>query len=244
MGGRTAAAAVGVAIAGLAGGCNTGGHSGSSRATAAPAVTPPTVVVRDDGSLPTRCSVRRTVARVAAFVDAFNRGDAERLDRAIAEREHFQWYSSNEGHGKRGRGFNADGLTSAADRGEGAPPHTDGRPALLRYLANRSRAGERMRLLQVQVTHIPPRSWFPSIVDDVAGVEYSIRLDAPDLAAFPGRNRLAGGKGGFGCSDGRLLAWSMGLDTAGGREERATRLCRLVSRVKDRAKPRILACTG
>jgi hypothetical protein len=184
---------------------------------------------------------------VAAFVDAFNRGDTEQLDRAIAEREHFQWYWANEGHGKGAHTFAADGLTSEVDGGEGPPHHTDGRPALLRYLADRHRAGERMRLLQVQVTHIPPRDWFGSIVDDVAGVDYSIRLDAPDLAAFPGHSRLAGGKGGFGCSNGRLLAWSMGLDTAGGREQRATRLCRLVRRVKPQANPgraRILACTG
>jgi hypothetical protein len=145
------------------------------------------------------------------------------------------------------RTFTTTGLTSAVDASAGKPgPQADGRPALLRYLANRHRAGERMHILTVKVTRIPPRAWFPSIVDDVAGVEYSIRLDAPDLASFPGRNRVAGGKGGFGCSDGRLLAWSMGLDTAGSRSVRAEGLCRPAGRIAAAEGPRgrIVACTG
>jgi hypothetical protein len=183
---------------------------------------------------------------LAAFVDAFNRGDAGGLDQLVSDRDHFQWYSAVEGHGQHARTFTTDGLTSAVDGREGRPHHADGRPALLRYLADRHSAGERMRLLHVQVTHIPPRGWFPSIVDDVAGVDYSIRLNAPDLAQFHGRNTLAGGKAGFGCSDGRLLAWSMGLDTAGGRQAGAQRLCGRASGIntRNRSRTRILACTG
>ena len=232
-----------IALAALLGACNEHDDRSPSR-TVAP--TPPIVVLHDDGSLPPRCGVRRAVARVAAFVDAFNRGDAEQLDRAIAERERFQWYWASEGHGKRVRAFEANGLTSAVAGDDGAPDHTDGRPEALRYLMSRHQAGERMRLLQVRVTHIPPRGWFPSIEYDVAGVDYSIRIDAPDLAAFPGRNRIGSGKGGFGCSDGRLLAWTIGLDTAGAQEQRAARTCRRGSRVRSDpgSKPRILACSG
>jgi hypothetical protein len=201
-------------------------------------------VTRDDGRLPHRCGVRRTASRVVDFLDAFNRGDAAALDGLIADRQHFQWYSSSEGSGRRSRTFSATGVTSDLEGPGGGPPsRSDGRPALLRYLADRSKRGERLRLVQVKVTRVAPRSWFQSITDDVAGVEYSVRLDAPDLAGFAGRNRLAGGKGGFGCSDGRLLAWSMGLDTTGGRMARAERLCRVTARIKRPAR-RVIACSG
>jgi hypothetical protein len=177
---------------------------------------------------------------VVAFIDAFNRGDADRLDSLIADREHFQFYTSNEGHGKRARTFSAAGVTSGPY--EPTPPK-DGRPALMRYLADRHTAGERMRLVQVKITRIAPGTWFPGMKSEVAGIEFAVMIDAPDLASFPGRNRLAGGKGGFGCSDGRLLVWVMGLDTAGGRVARAARLCRVTGRIKESARGAV-ACTG
>jgi hypothetical protein len=228
--------AVGIAVVALMVGCDSNGRSAPPQATPAADIR----VTHDDGSLPRRCGVKRTASRVVAFIDAFNRGDADGLDRLIADREHFQWYSSGAGHGTRSRGFTTDGMTSARDQ---LPPRPDGRPALLRYLANRNRLGERMRLVQVKITRIPPRAWFAGITDEVAGVEYSVTLDAPDFASFPGRNRLAGGKGGFGCSDGRLLAWSMGLDTAGRRLAGAAGLCRVASRIHEPPR-RVVACTG
>jgi hypothetical protein len=229
-----------IALVALMAGCSSTGHSASREATNGAAAAPKVVVTQDDGSLPARCGVRRSAARVAAFIDASNRGDAAELDRLIADRRHFQWYSSNEGHGKRARSFTADGLTSGPYE---PTPRKDGRPALLRYLATRYRSGERMRLVQVKIARVPPRGWFQSITDDVAGVDYSVRLEAPDLASYPGRNRLATGKAGFGCSDGRLLAWSMGLDTAAGRLAHSERLCRVASRIKESAH-RVVACTG
>jgi hypothetical protein len=233
-----------IALAALVAGCN---KDGPNPATGAASATASIVVLRDDGSLPRRCGVRRTVSRLAAFVDAFNRGDAGQLDQLVSDRDHFQWYSAVEGHGKRARAFTANGLSSAVDTGSGGPgPPTDGRPALLNYLARRKRMGERLRLVEVKVTGIRPRAWFPNIADEVAGVEFSIRLEAPDLASFSGHNTLAGGKAGFGCSDGRLLAWSIGLDTAGGRQADAQRLCGRASGIntRNRSRTRILACTG
>jgi hypothetical protein len=224
------------AVAALVAGCNSSPASGPEQpaARSSPAI----LVSHDSGRLPERCGVERTASRVAAFVDAFNRGDEEQLDRLIADRDHFQWYSSVEGHGKRARTFTADGLTSAVDGGGGALHHSDERPALLRYLARRSEAGERMRLVEVSTTRIGPRGWFPSIDEEVAGVQVSIRIEAPDLDAYPGHNRLAGGKGAFGCSDGRLLAWSVGLDTAPSRRQRP--LCG----TRRRSRGPIIACSS
>jgi hypothetical protein len=211
-------------------GCDTNGQ------TASPRKLRPILVTRDDGSLPARCGVRRTTSRVLAFMDAFNRGDSEALDKAIADREHFQWYSATAGVK---RTFGATGVSATIDD---ASPQKDERPALLRYLASRSRAGERMHLVQVMVSRVPPRSWFQNITDEAAGVEYSVRLTAPDFASLPGRNRLAGGKGAFGCSDGRLLVWTMGLDTANGSAMHKELLCRRASRVREDAR-RVVACT-
>src|SRR3954466_1877558 len=77
---------------------------------ALPRTLPPIFITRDDGSLPARCGVRRTTSRVLAFIDAFNRGDSAALERSIADREHFQWYSANAGRGRRYRSYNATGV--------------------------------------------------------------------------------------------------------------------------------------
>src|SRR5256885_2012074 len=119
--------AAGIALVALMVGCDSNEPSTPPRAGPAPNI----VVTRDDGSMPRRCGVKRTASRVVAFIDAFNRGDADTLDRLIADRAHFQWYSSSVGS----RAFTAEGMTSAIDE---LPPKKDGRPALLRYLANRN----------------------------------------------------------------------------------------------------------
>jgi hypothetical protein len=193
------------------------GCSSHGRAPAPPSYRPKIVVTRDDHALPARCSVRRTTSRVVDFIDAFNRGDAGRLDRSIADPQHFRWYSVDVGHGTRSRAF------AARDRG-----------AALRYLASRSKAGERMRLVQLMVRRIP---------DELAGVEFEVTLDAPHFTSFPGRNRLAGGKGAFGCSDGRLVMWVVGLDTSDRAPIRQELLCRRASRAKRDAR-RVIACSA
>jgi hypothetical protein len=104
----------GIAIAALLTGCDTS-HSSAQRDARVSTPRPAIVVTHDDASLPRRCGVRRTASRVVDFLDAVNRGDAEALDGLIADREHFQWYSSNEGDRQRSRTFSATGLTSAVD---------------------------------------------------------------------------------------------------------------------------------
>jgi hypothetical protein len=100
-----------------------------------------------------------------------------------------------------------------------------------------------MHLVQVMVSRVAPRSWLPSITDEVAGVQFEVSLRAPDFASLPGRNRLAGGKGAFGCSDGRLLMWTMGLDTARGRLIHRELLCRRASRALRETRRRVIACS-
>lgn len=221
-------------------GCDDGapGHSRpAARATV------PIVVSYDDGSLPRRCGVRTAASRVLAFEDAFNRGDQDALDSLVADAGHFQWYTVADGGAHRNRGYGAEGRTSAR---EVSPP--DGRPKLLRKLAERHRRGERMQFLEIQVIRIPPRSWFPSIAQEVAGIEFTIKRDGPDFAALGGGNRLGSGKAGFGCSDGRLLALSMGLNAAHAPDRLMQWLCRKGRHKRDGVRPgsprRVVACTN
>src|SRR3954464_8404105 len=85
--------AAGIALVALIAGCDSDGPSAPPQPTPAANI----VVIHDDGSLPRRCGVKRTASRVVAFIDAFNLGDADGLDRLIADREHFQFYGANEG---------------------------------------------------------------------------------------------------------------------------------------------------
>jgi hypothetical protein len=198
------------------------------------------VVLHDNGSLPRQCGVRRTASRALAFEDAFNRGDEKALDSLVADTDHFQWYSVTDWGARTKRGFGAEGRTSAL---EVSPP--DQRPALLRYFATRHRRGERMRLTEIQMTRIPPHGWFPSIAQDVAGITFTLRRDGPDFGALGGDNRVGGGKAGLGCSDGRLLALSMGLDAAHAPPAQEQRLCRKGKRARTRTRSArlVIVCT-
>jgi hypothetical protein len=204
--------------------------------------TVPIVVSHDDGSLPRTCGVRATATRALAFEAAFNRGDQRALDSLVADAGHFQWYSVSDAGTRRERGYGAEGKTSAR---EVSPP--DGRPRLLRDFAERHRRGERMQFLQIQVIRIPPRGWFPSISQEVAGIEFTIMRDGPDFTALGGSNRLGSGKAGFGCSDGRLLALSMGLQAAHAPHPLEQWLCRKGTRKPGRVRPgprrKVVACT-
>lgn len=172
-----------------------------------PPFLPRVIVARDDRSLPSRCSVRVVADGVNRFLDALNRGDTRSLDQLIAERARFQWFSAGEAGTAGERDFTATGERSAGSDS----PGQDQRPILLRYLAARHRRGERMRLLEVSVSRIRPRRWFPAIDEDVAGVEYTMHLDSRDFGALGGENHIASGKGGLACRDHRILAWSFGL---------------------------------
>jgi hypothetical protein len=88
------------------------------------------VVTRDDPSLPDRCRPRPLARRIAAFLDAFNRGDPAASTFADPSRG---WYSVTEGRPRR---------------------HfvTSSRRGLARYFARRHRHGERLQLEQVDVS--------------------------------------------------------------------------------------------
>jgi hypothetical protein len=173
-----------------------------------------------------------------ALLDAFNRGDRGRLDALIADRRSFQWFSTTEAGARTERSYTATGLTSSLSESP-----QDQRPALLRHLASRHGQAERARLVEILVTRIPPRSWFPNVAEEVSGVTYTVRRDADDFAALGGGNRIATGKGAFACADGRLLAWSMALD-ARRRPGGVEHLCRASRGRPEPPRSTVIACTA
>jgi hypothetical protein len=193
--------------------------------------------------MPRACGVRRTAERVLAFEAAFNRGDAEALDSLVADAGHFQWYAVADGGTRGDGGYGGEGKTSAR---EVSPP--DEREKVLRQLVERQQRGERMQFLEIQVSRARPREWFPGIDQDVAAIEFTIKRDGPDIAALGGDNRLGGGKGGFGCSDGRLLALATGVQLARAPDPASQWLCRTGRRQRDRVRPakprRVVTCTS
>jgi len=84
--------------------------------------------------LPAGCSVSETAALVTGFLDAFNRGDTDAVDRLFAPagegREDFKWYSSDDG---------------------GRPQSVFARENLLDHFRERHRHAETMRLVSLDI---------------------------------------------------------------------------------------------
>lgn len=113
------------------------------------------VVTRNTLALPAGCSVTETAALVTGFLDAFNRGDADELDRLFAPagegREDFKWYASDD-LGRR---------QAIRERGR-----------LLDYFSDRRRHAETMRLVSLDVGR--------GHRDDV-GIGYALIREADDI---------------------------------------------------------------
>ena len=155
-------------------------------------------VVRDDGSLPSRCGTREVATRVVQFLDAIERGDEDALDRLIADADRFQWFWSD--------GIEAYGKTAIIEASR-ANAGTDGRLRLMSYLGARHEPGERIRLLHLMLNSIPRGQWLPPEVGTVVGLRFSVRRSVRDLNGLA-RDRIAGGKGAVACSDSTILVWS------------------------------------
>jgi hypothetical protein len=172
------------------------------------------IVTSDDASLPDGCNTRQIAGLVIDFVDAFNRGDQERLSRLFFVSEGpsppdfseagyypWSWYSVSE-VGESGRIEN--GFVTY-DQGE-----------LLRYFAERHSKGERLRLIKVSSTQA-------GLLDEEnnVGIVYVLTRDAEDLdPGLGGPSRIAFGKGGVNCESRRIFAWSMEMRM---REDRTPR---------------------
>jgi hypothetical protein len=161
------------------------------------------IVTSDDASLPDGCNTRQIAELAIEFVDAFNRGDEERLSRLFfvsegpsppdfSEAGYFpwSWYSVSE-IGEDGRIEN--GFVTY-DKGE-----------LLRYFAERHRHGELLELIKVSSTQA-------GLLDEEnnVGIVFVLTRDAEDLdPGLGGPSRIAFGKGAINCESRQLFVWSM-----------------------------------
>jgi hypothetical protein len=161
------------------------------------------IVTGTDPSLPDGCQPRQIAELVIEFIDAFNRGDQERLSSLFfisegpsppdfSEEGYYpwSWYSVSEvGAGGRIE----DGFVTY-DHGE-----------LLRYFAERHGQGERLELIKVSVTQA-------GLLEEESnvGIVYVLTRDARDLEpGLGGPARIAAGKGAINCESRKLFAWSM-----------------------------------
>jgi hypothetical protein len=161
------------------------------------------IVTSDDASLPNGCNTRQIAELVIEFVDAFNRGEQERLSRLFFVSEGpsppdfskegyypWSWYSVSEVSegGRIENGF------VTYDQGE-----------LLRYFAERHGQGERLTLLKVSSTQAGLLE-----EENNVGIVYVLTRDAEDIdPELGGPARIAFGKGAVNCESRRIFAWSM-----------------------------------
>jgi hypothetical protein len=172
------------------------------------------IVTSDDPSLPDGCRPRQIAELLVFFIDAFNRGDQERLSRLFfiaegpsppdfSQRGYYpwSWYSVSE----VGAGGRIENGFVTYDQG-----------ALLRYFAKRHRHGERLQLLKVSLTQA---GWLGE--EGNVGLVFALTRHAGDLEpGLGGPSRVAFGKGAVNCESQRIFAWSMEMRAQETRTER------------------------
>jgi hypothetical protein len=131
---------------------------------------------------PKMCARSELGRLVVQFVDAFNAGNLERMDRTFARRPDFRWYSTDA-------------------PGERFAPRAGDRPSLRRYFAQRHAMGERLRLQSLKING-NTRAAKP-----YGNFEYRLLRRADDLPETPYE-----GKGAAHCYARQadvLIVWSM-----------------------------------
>jgi hypothetical protein len=135
------------------------------------------VVTRDDPGLPAACRPRRLARHIAGFFGAFNRGDPSAVDFVDPSEG---WYSVSDGRGRHFVTYSRSGLPE--------------------YFARRHRRGERLRLLEVDVSY----------ARGLGHMAYRVERRAGDLARLGIVGTTAVGKGALDCETGKIVVWSMG----------------------------------
>jgi hypothetical protein len=179
---------------------------------------PELVVTRDTISLPMGCSPREVGTLLLHFMDAFNAGNREALERVVAvdgpPGSQAPIYSVTE----RRYGATAPWRHRAFfDRGD-----------LFAYFAGRHAQNERMALVEVQVR--------PSSRPRAVGLVVKVRREADDLPRW--LSPFAVVKGGIDCAEGAIDLWNMGQSS---RDEIAY-ICPHPLRWKPGAPP--VVCSG
>ncbi len=156
---------------------------------------------RKPEDLPAGCRPRQAATIIATYVDAFNRGDQEMLDRLFVPRPEFQtptFYALGEVYAK--------GKVRAFDFEE------EEKDRLLKYFAERHRIGERLVLWKVLVG----RAAAEGEEKNTVGMNFLLGRHAPDLKpGLGGPARLMAGKGGIDCETQTIFLWSAAMEMVG-----------------------------
>lgn len=168
----------------------------------------PVIVTEDDDPMPAGCSPRQAAAIVATFVEAFNRGDRETLDRLFAPLPEsrlsagvgqdlaFSYFLGEVYAKNKGRTFDFD--YGEKDR-------------LLEYFAKRHRIGERMQLWKVQSSGGAMEG-----EKNTVGMTFLYSRLASDLKpGLGGPERLVYGKGSIDCERQTIFGWTATMEMVG-----------------------------
>jgi hypothetical protein len=135
-------------------------------------------VTRGNPSLPAGCRPRLLARRIAAFFAAFNRGDPSAVGYVDPSDG---WYSVTDGRRRHFVTYSRRGLPG--------------------YFARRHRHGERLRLLEMDVSY----------ARGLGHIAYLIDRRADDLRRLGITHTRAIGKGAVSCETGQIIVWSLGM---------------------------------
>ena len=146
----------------------------------------------DTGTVPQGCDPKEVVHLITTFLDAFNRGDQQRLPEFFpdvadtTQEDTFHWYSVGGSPDTFNPGFQANS-----------------RDELLPYFAERHSHGESMTLLHIDYGANQSQTGVPS--DRAIGFTLDVLRSADDIPTHQ-----AGVKGAIDCRDQTILRWAMG----------------------------------
>ncbi len=172
--------------------------------------TPVPIIVTEkaDQPLPAGCSPRQTAAIVATFVEAFNEGSQERLERIFqplpesrlpdwAGRHDVFTYFLSEAYA------NGEYRDFDFDYGE--------RARLLEHFSERRRLGERLQLWKIQLSGGAMEG-----AKDTVGMTFLYSRHAPDLKpGLGGSESLVSGKGSIDCERQTIFRWVASMEMVG-----------------------------
>lgn len=191
-----------------------GVKNGNQEITTHPGYEPPVPIIlteKADYPLPAGCSPRQAAAIVATFVEAFNEGDQELLDRifqSLPESRLPDWAGQHDAFSYFLSEAYAEGEYRDFDFDYGE------KDRLLEHFDERRRLGERLELWKVQLSGQAMEG-----ARNTVGMAFLYSRRAPDLEpGLGGPESLVSGKGSIDCERQTIFRWVASMEMVGGEE--------------------------